>query len=583
MATVQRRTTWKLIVVAAAVLLAAIDTYVVVLALPSMMRDVDISVDQLQQATPIISGFLLGYITTLPTLGRLSDLYGRYRLFLICIAIFCLGSVITASGHELLPVVIGRTLQGLGGGGLVPITLAMVADMWPPRTRGVPLGVIGAVQEIGSIVGPMYGAAIISISSWRTIFWLNIPLAAVIVGALALTTPRTARPTRQTATHFDFVGIGLVIVFFAALISAIIAPLFLTNDVLFGQLYAPFAQRTPFDGLTTPLAFITYVSAIALIVWGITAPHNVRVILRTARVLPALRHIDIVGNLLLIGTLSSVVIAFATADPAQQLVSSDATFLLPTAIVLAVLFVVHERRTINPLVHFPDFSHPAALGALATNFFLGAALMTALVNIPLFARVTIYPDSQLGAAFVLVRFFVAVPIGALIGGMLCQRLGNRVVATTGMALSAAMFGTMTLWNASSLNTTWSTVELSLCGLGFGLAIAPINAAMLDGVKESVHGLASALVVVTRMIGMLIGLSVLTAIGLNRFYTEQARLPSPQTLCPGHPLSCSSFDTLVTNNVVAEFHTLFAGAALCALIAAVYATTLLRRPNEPLPS
>src|SRR4029077_16083715 len=170
----------RLVVACAAVLLAAADTYVVVLALPSIMRDVGLGLDQLQEAAPIVSGFLCGYVVVLPLPGRLSDRYGRRPGLLRCLAVFALGSVVTASAHTLGVVVAGRTLQGLGGGGLVPVTLALVADTWPRERRALPLGVIGAVQELGSVIGPLYGAAIVAVSGWRTIFWVNLPVAFLL-------------------------------------------------------------------------------------------------------------------------------------------------------------------------------------------------------------------------------------------------------------------------------------------------------------------------------------------------------------------------------------------------------------------
>src|SRR3981081_1262293 len=124
--------TRRLVVASAAVLLAAADTYVVVLALPSIMRDVGLSLDQLQEAAPIVSGFLCGYVVVLPLLGRLSDLYGRRPVLLGCLAVFALGSAVTASAHGLGVVVAGRTLQGLGGGGLVPVYLELAPDTPPP-------------------------------------------------------------------------------------------------------------------------------------------------------------------------------------------------------------------------------------------------------------------------------------------------------------------------------------------------------------------------------------------------------------------------------------------------------------------
>ena len=162
-----------------AVALASADTYVVVVALPDMMAGVGLGIDELHRATPIISGFLLGYIAVLPLIGRLSDLVARQRILLFCLSVFVIGSAITAVSVELPVLVGGRVLQGIGGGGLVPATLALVADLWPPDRRGTPLGVVGAMQELGSVVGPLLGAAVLAVADWRAIFWLS-PAVALI-------------------------------------------------------------------------------------------------------------------------------------------------------------------------------------------------------------------------------------------------------------------------------------------------------------------------------------------------------------------------------------------------------------------
>ncbi|MBA2549908.1 MAG: MFS transporter, partial [Nocardioidaceae bacterium] len=109
---------------AVAVAFAAADTYVVVLALPDMMTASGLSLDQLQRAAPIVSGFLLGYIAILPLIGRIADLRGRMPVLLGSLVVFAVGSVITAAAYDLDTMVIGRFLQGAGGGGLVPATLA---------------------------------------------------------------------------------------------------------------------------------------------------------------------------------------------------------------------------------------------------------------------------------------------------------------------------------------------------------------------------------------------------------------------------------------------------------------------------
>src|SRR4051812_5060133 len=159
-----------------AVLVTAADTYVVVLALPDILTGVRVSLDELQRATPIIGGFLLGYTATLPLLGRLADLRGRVPVLVGCLLLFAFGSLLTATAVALGPAVAGRGLQGIGAGGLVPATLALVADRWAPERRALPLGVVGAVQEAGAVLGPLAGAAVLAVADWRAIFWLNLLL-----------------------------------------------------------------------------------------------------------------------------------------------------------------------------------------------------------------------------------------------------------------------------------------------------------------------------------------------------------------------------------------------------------------------
>jgi len=168
----------------AGVLLAAADTYVIVLALPEIMTGVGLGVDELHRATPLISGFLLGYITALPLVGRLADVRGRVPVLVGCLLLFALGSLLTAAADGLGIAVAGRAMQGVGGGGLVPVTLALVADVWPAHRRGLPLGAVGAVQEAGSVLGPLYGAVLLAVSGWRAIFVVNLGVGLALAGAI---------------------------------------------------------------------------------------------------------------------------------------------------------------------------------------------------------------------------------------------------------------------------------------------------------------------------------------------------------------------------------------------------------------
>ena len=563
---------------AAGVMLAAADTYVVVLALPSIMGDIGLSLNHLEAATPIISGFLLGYVALLPLLGRLSDILGRAPVFAGCLLVFAFGSLVTASTQDLTGAVVGRALQGVGGGGLVPVTLAIVADLWPAGRRGIPLGVVGGVQELGSVLGPLYGAAILTFSTWRLIFWLNLPLAALLGTGFLLARPAAGTVTRAApGRSLDLPGMLLLGAAIVAGGLAVAAPGPLAGSEVWGVLWAPLIGGSAW---TPPLALVALVAAALSLAWGLSGASDAPRLLRLRRVPQIWGQVDGLGGALLALVLAFVVISFSTADPGQGLVAPAAAVLLPAALVAAIALAIRETRAPAALVPLGQLRDPAAAGALLCNLAIGAGLMAALVDIPIFARATAY-GSQLGAALVLLRLLAAVPVGAVLGGFLCERLGYRVTTLLGMALTTAMFVLMGGWTASSLGSGLRVSDPVLvgCGLGFGLAIAPINAAILGAVAAARHGLAAALVVVARMVGMLVGISLLTAIGLHRYYQEAATIPSPAILCPGHPLSCAAYNALSQHALLDELRTIFLAAAVCTAAAGLIGAAMLRRHRE----
>src|SRR3954447_23754378 len=415
-----------------AVLVTAADTYVVVLALPDILTGVGVGLDQLQRAAPVVGGFLLGYTATLPLLGRLADLRGRVPVLVGCLLVFALGSLLTATAVSLGPAVAGRGLQGIGAGGLVPATLALVADRWPPERRSLPLGVVGAVQEAGAVLGPLFGAAVLAVAHWRAIFWLNL-LLALGLAAGALVTGRGRRP--------DPVGLALAAVALVALGLQLAAPAALAEDVTLGLLYVPVADAVP---ASTPLVLVAVVAGIATVVRSLLAPERAVLPLRGLRRLAG--EVDLLGAVLVVVALGSLVWAFAAADTATEVVA-DGPVLLPVAVVAAVAFVVHERRTPDPVLPLRALRPAGAWGALVVNLLVGVALVAALVDVPLFARSTTTPGDQFGAALVLLRLLVAVPVGAVAGGWLCRQLPPRLVAAIGMTLAAVSFAVMTTWDA----------------------------------------------------------------------------------------------------------------------------------------
>jgi MFS family permease len=174
------------------------------------------------------------------------------------------------------------------------------------------------------------------------------------------------------------------------------------------------------------------------------------------------------------------------------------------------------------------------LAALASSLCAGAALMVTLVNVELFGQ-GVLGKEQNETLFLLLWFLGALPIGALIGGWVATRIGDRIVAFVGLLIAAFAYWLVSHWNLDVLSAhhdlglftlpTFAT-DLVLAGIGLGLVIGPLTSATLRAVPGAQHGIASAAVVVARMIGMLIGLASLSAWGLYRFNQYLAEMPKP---------------------------------------------------------
>lgn len=559
---------------AVAVAFAAADTYVVVLALPEMMGAAGIPIDQLQRAAPIISGFLLGYVAMVPLIGRISDLRGRVPVLQASLALFALGSLVTALSYDLPSMVGGRFLQGVGGGGLIPATLALVADLYPPQRRGVPLGIVSAVQEIGSVLGPLFGAAVLVLADWRVIFAVNLMVGALLAVAIRVLARRggfdqepgsvSAAPSSARASRL--VGWLLAFVAVSSFVLVCVRPGPIMRDLTWGAIFVPYVGEGRW---LTPIGLVCLGALLGFLLHSTFAGRPLVDLRSWGR---AAREADLLGAILLALALSGVILAFASADPKVQVFSSNGLLYLAGAAIAAVLFGAHLRRAPHPLVPRGTFAARPAWGSLAVSFFIGSALIAALIDIPIFARTTIYSDSQLLAALVLVRFLIALPVGALAGGALLRRVGPGPLTALGMGLAAVAFYWFSTWGLDSLGGLLANVPLLIGGFGFGLALAPVNAAVLDSTADQAHGLATATVVVARMVGMLVGISALTTIGLRRYYAEQRDIPPIRQVCDGRS-RCDAFTLLLKEAGIAQEQAVFLGAALCAVIAAALALAL----------
>jgi MFS family permease len=186
-----------------ALLLAALDQTIVATALPRVVSDLG----GITQYSWVFTAYMLGSTVTVPLYGKLGDAHGRKPLFIVAIVIFLVGSALCGTAQNMWQLVVFRAVQGIGAGGLFPLTLAMVGMIVPPRDRGRYQGLIGSVFAGASIIGPLVGGFIVDNASWRWIFYVNLPVGGLALAVIAVTMPR--RSTRQQHS-IDWVGAAVL-------------------------------------------------------------------------------------------------------------------------------------------------------------------------------------------------------------------------------------------------------------------------------------------------------------------------------------------------------------------------------------
>src|SRR4051812_4179757 len=184
-------------------LLASLDQTIVATALPTIVGDLG----GIEHLSWVVTSYLLASTIVGPLYGKLGDLYGRKIVLQTAIVIFLIGSVLCGIAQNMAELIAFRAVQGVGGGGLIVTSIAVVGDIIPPRDRGKYQGIFGAVFGVSTVIGPLLGGFFVDNLSWRWIFYVNLP-----VGGAALLVIATAFHSRAVHVRhrIDYLGAALL-------------------------------------------------------------------------------------------------------------------------------------------------------------------------------------------------------------------------------------------------------------------------------------------------------------------------------------------------------------------------------------
>ncbi len=485
-----------LAVVGFSVFVAADDLTVVSTMLRPIIGDLGLVLpDGLDDAAWVVNAYLIAFVAVMPIAGRISDVLGRRRTFVGAYLLFLVGTTLiplsTSFDSAFGWFLTGRVLTAIGGGAMVPVALAVVGDVYPEGRRARALGTLGAIETMGWVWGPLYGAMLVRFLSWQWQFWLNIPLALVGLAASWWALEGHDRPAERQ--RVNWLGATLLTI---ALVTL--------NVALLGS-----AEIQSVNGLD-----------------------------------------ELTGG------------------------TTDLRWLYLVALAAAIAFVWQQRGVDNPLFDPRVFQGRNLRAALFVNFVVGAGLVIAMVDVPLFIN-SVEIDLERAAVYAgwtLSALTAAMAVASYIGGRATEHWWYRPPVSVGLAMSTMAFVWMGASWTSDTSYPMFALQLALLGAGFGLTVAPTTSAVVDAAPSDQRGAAASIVMVVRLLGLSVGLSALTAWGLTRFNDLRSTIDLPPLTDPGFEAALLEAQETLTAQAIAETFT----AAAVVLGAGLLTTFAMRR-------
>lgn len=505
------------------VFVGSLDLTVVSAFLPELIAELGLPFDTgLDDASWVVTAYLLAYTVSLTFMGRLSDLLGRKWIYMICLSVFIFGSIWVAIAGDwptdalyslyrrmgerpdiayvnLQVIVFGRVVEALGAGALVPVTLALVGDLFPPKERARPLGFVAAMDTLGWVLGPVYGAVFMQIMTWQGLFWMNVPLT--LISIFFVWYALRGVPTVRVKGRFDFVGTALII------------------------------------------------GALSCLSIGLGA------------------NMDISGSM-----------SIENLSPLPDYAAP----VLGTGALLFIAFLFVEARVRDPLINLNMFKRRNLWAASVVNVLVGYCLFIGLVSVPVLINLRVGDLNQLTATaldvgLMLSTLTVPMALAAVPGGWLAERVGLRNAIIGGLALSLVGFALVWRTWTIDINNVMIGLQMALVGVGIGLTFSPVSTAIINSAYDEERGVASALVIILRLIGMTVSVSSLSSLMIFRVNSLATAATDGGSVTAFDANAFIDTYTGAAVQVLGEMGLI--GAILCA-IAIVFAWALSRTAEPP---